>query len=49
MAAAIGCGATLLVTHNIRHFTSSDAVRVLRPKKPVEEARAWMAKFGGEA
>jgi predicted nucleic acid-binding protein len=45
MAAALGSGATHLVTHNIRHFTSTERLRVVRPRDLVEEARAWMAKF----
>jgi predicted nucleic acid-binding protein len=46
LAAALAAEATLLATHNTRHFRSSDAVRVLRPRKLIEEARAWMANFG---
>ena len=46
MAAALGSGATLLVTHNSRHFKSTDRLQVVRPQKLVEDARAWMAKFG---
>jgi predicted nucleic acid-binding protein len=46
LAAAIGSGARLLVTHNIRHFRSGQGVRVVRPRTLVEEARAWMASFG---
>ena len=46
LAAAIGSGAALLVTHNIRHFTSTDSVRVLRPSALLEEARAWIATRG---
>jgi len=45
MAAALGSGAALLVTHNTRHFKGSKDLRVVRPKVLVEEARAWMAKF----
>ena len=46
LAAAIGSGARLLVTHNVRHFRGSDAVRVLRPSALLEEARAWIAERG---
>ena len=45
LAAAIGAGARLLVTHNVRHFRSGQGVRVVRPRTLVEEARAWMASF----
>jgi predicted nucleic acid-binding protein len=47
LAAAIGAGSRLLVTHNIRHFRSGEGVRVVRPRTLIEEARAWMATFGG--
>jgi predicted nucleic acid-binding protein len=46
LAAAIGAGASLLVTHNVRHFRSGEGVRVVRPRTLMEEARAWMAAFG---
>jgi hypothetical protein len=46
LAAAIGGGARILVTHNIRHFRSGEGVRVVRPRTLLEEARAWMASFG---
>jgi predicted nucleic acid-binding protein len=46
LAAAIGGGARILVTHNIRHFRSGEGVRVVRPRKLIEEARAWMGSFG---
>jgi predicted nucleic acid-binding protein len=46
LAAAIGAGAPLLVTHNVRHFRSGEGVRVIRPRTLIEEARAWMATFG---
>jgi len=46
LAAAIGAGARLLVTHNIRHFRSGEGVRVVRPRTLIEEARAWMSAFG---
>ena len=46
LAAAIGAGARLLVTHNIRHFRSGEGVRIVRPRTLVEEARAWMGPFG---
>ena len=45
LAAAIGAGARLLVTHNIRHFRSGEGVRVLRPRTLIEEARAWMGSL----
>jgi len=46
LAAAIGAGARILVTHNIRHFRSGEGVRVVRPGTLIEEARAWMGSFG---
>jgi hypothetical protein len=46
LAAAIGAGTPLLVTHNVRHFRSGEGVRVVRPRTLIEEARAWMATFG---
>jgi predicted nucleic acid-binding protein len=46
MAAAMGSGSAVLVTHNIRHFKSADTLRVVRPRRLLEEARAWMADFG---
>ena len=46
LAAAIGSGAPLLVTHNVRHFRSGEGVRVVRPRTLLAEARAWMASFG---
>ncbi len=46
LAAAIGSGAGILVTHNIRHFRSGEGVRVVRPRTLIEEVRAWMASFG---
>ena len=45
LAAAIGAGARLLVTHNVRHFRSGEGVRVLRPRTLIEEARAWMGSL----
>lgn len=47
LAAAIGAGARLLVTHNVRHFRSGEGVRIVRPRTLIEEARAWMRSFGG--
>lgn len=46
LAAAIGAGTPLLVTHNVRHFRSGEGVRIVRPHVLIEEARAWMAAFG---
>jgi predicted nucleic acid-binding protein len=46
LAAAIGAGARILVTHNIRHFRSGEGVRVMRPRMLIEEARAWMSSLG---
>ena len=46
LAAAIGAGARMLVTHNIRHFRSSEGGCVVRPRTLIEEARAWMGSFG---
>lgn len=48
LAAAIGAGARLLVTHNVRHFRSGEGVRVVRPRTLIEEVRAWMGSFGKE-
>ena len=45
LAAAIGAGARLLVTHNVRHFRSGEGVRILRPRTLIEEARAWMGSL----
>jgi predicted nucleic acid-binding protein len=46
MAAALSAEAAFLVTHNTRHFKSTERVRVVRPRKLIEEARAWMVGFG---
>ncbi len=46
LAAAIGAGGPLLVTHNIRHFRSGEGVRVVRPRTLIEEARGWMGSLG---
>lgn len=46
MAAALGSKSKMLVTHNTRHFRSTETIRIVRPRELVEEARAWMAKFG---
>jgi hypothetical protein len=46
LAAAIGEGARIFVTHNVRHFRSVQGVRVVRPRTLIEEARAWMGSFG---
>jgi predicted nucleic acid-binding protein len=46
LGAAIGSGARLLVTHNIRHFRANGPVRVVRPSVLIEEARAWIADRG---
>ena len=46
LAAALASDAALLVTHNTRHFRSSGSLRILRPRKLLEEARAWMVDFG---
>lgn len=46
LTAAIGAGARLLVTHNVRDFRSGEGVRVVRPRTLIEEARAWMGSFG---
>lgn len=48
LAAAIGAGARVFVTHNVRHFRSGEGVRVVRPRTLIEEARAWMGSFGKE-
>jgi predicted nucleic acid-binding protein len=46
LAAAIGAGARILVTHNIRHFRSGEGVRVVRPRTLIEEVRAWLGSLG---
>jgi predicted nucleic acid-binding protein len=46
VATAIGAGARVLVTHNVRHFRSGWGVRVMRPRALMEEARAWLSSFG---
>ena len=46
LAAAIGAGARILVTHNIRHFRSGQGVRVLRPRTLIEEVRGWLGSLG---
>jgi predicted nucleic acid-binding protein len=46
LAAAIGAGARLLVTHNTRHYRSGEEVRIVRPRTLIQEARAWLASFG---
>jgi hypothetical protein len=46
LAAAIGAGSRILVTHTIKHFRSGEGVRVVRPGTLIEEARAWMGSFG---
>ena len=46
LAAAIGAGARVLVTHNIRHFRSGEGVRVVRPRTLIEEVRGWLASLG---
>jgi hypothetical protein len=45
MASALGSHAALPVTHNTRHFRSTEQLRVVRPGQLVDEARAWMAKL----
>ncbi len=46
LCAALGAGASLLVTHNARHLRSGEGVRVVRPRTLIEEVRAWMSSFG---
>ena len=46
-AAALSSEATILVTHNTRHFHSTEGLRVLRPGALLREIRAWMVQFGG--
>jgi hypothetical protein len=46
LAAAIGAGARILVTHNIRRFRSGEGVRVVRPRTLIEEVRGWLASLG---
>lgn len=46
MAAAIGSGAPVLVTHNVRHFRSGEGVKVRRPRDHVTDLRVIL---GGRA
>lgn len=46
LAAAIGAGVRILVTHNVRHFRSGEGVRVVRPRTLIEEVRAWLGSLG---
>jgi predicted nucleic acid-binding protein len=46
LTAAIGAGARLLVTHNVRHLRLGQGVRVVRPRTLMEEVRAWLSSFG---
>jgi len=46
LAAAISAGATILVTHNTRHYRKSEGVRVIKPGALLREIRAWMIRFG---
>src|SRR2546425_10178252 len=41
LAAAIGAGSRLLVTHNVRHVRSGEGVRVVRPRSSGRRARGW--------
>jgi hypothetical protein len=44
LAAAIGAGARMFVTHSIRHFRSGEGVRVVRPRTLIEgspRAHGW--------
>ena len=45
LAAAIGAGACLLVTH-VRPFRSGHGVRVVRTGTLIEEARGWLSSLG---
>ncbi len=46
LAAAIGAGTRVLVTHNVRHFRSGEGVRVVRPRTLLEEVRGWLGSLG---
>ena len=46
LAAAISTDATVLVTHNTRHYWKCPSVRVLKPASLLREIRAWMIRFG---
>ena len=46
LAAAIGAGTRLLVTHNVKHFRSGEGVRVVRPGTLIEEVRGWLGSLG---
>jgi hypothetical protein len=46
LAAAIGAGTRILVTHNVRHFRSGEGVRVVRPRTLIEEVRGWLGSLG---
>jgi len=45
-AAALSSSASILVTHNTRHFQEIEAVRVMKPGDLLVEIRAWMVRFG---
>ena len=47
LAAALSSNATILVTHNTRHFRRPEGVRVLKPATLLREIRAWMVRFQG--
>lgn len=43
LASAYAVRARVLVTHNVRHFSRAEGIRVVRPAQLVEELRAWVA------
>jgi hypothetical protein len=47
MAAAIGSGTRILVTHDVKHFRSGEGVLVRRPREFVADLREFLAGFGG--
>jgi len=47
LATAFSCDATILATHNARHFKSTARVRVMKPGPLLREIRAWMVRLGG--
>jgi hypothetical protein len=44
LAAAIGAGAPVLVTHNVKHFRGGAGVEILRPRDYVKRLRADFEK-----
>ncbi len=47
MAAAIGAGTPVLVTHNVKHFRPGEGVSVRRPRDYVTDLRAMLGGLAG--